>query len=72
MDNDAIRAAQARKGSPFLTTKEAAYFLKLAALTLVKMRMQKRGPKFRKHGRYIRYHIVDLEEWSASANGPAS
>lgn len=59
-----LRAAKAKKGSPFLTTKEAAYYLGLKPHTLVKMRMQSRGPNHRHHGRYIFYHIDDLEAWS--------
>ena len=49
---------------PFLTTKEAARFLKLQANTLEKMRVYGGGPIYRKHGRYVRYHIDDLNEWS--------
>jgi hypothetical protein len=60
-----VRAARARKGSPYLTTKEAAFHLRLKPHTLIKMRMQGRGPAFRKHGRYILYHIDDLDSWSA-------
>jgi len=58
------RAKQAKKGSPFLTTKEAAFYLGLKPQTMVKMRMQERGPKHRKHGRHIFYHIDDLDAWS--------
>jgi len=29
------------------------------------MRVVGGGPRFRKHGRYVRYHIDDLDEWSA-------
>ncbi|TGS49553.1 DNA-binding protein, partial [bacterium M00.F.Ca.ET.179.01.1.1] len=32
--------------------------------TLEKMRLKGGGPKFRKHGRYVRYHIDELDEWS--------
>ena len=60
----ALKAAKARKGSPFLTTKEAAFYLGLKPHTLVKMRMEERGPTHRHHGRYIFYHIDDLEAWS--------
>jgi hypothetical protein len=28
------------------------------------MRQNGEGPAYRKHGRYIRYHIADLEAWS--------
>ena len=64
MDNEAIRAAKARQGSPFLSTKEAAFYLGLSARTLEKMRLSGHGPRFRKHGRYVRYHIDDLDAWS--------
>ncbi len=62
---DAIaRAAKAREGSPFLSTAEAAYYVGLSTRTLEKMRTENRGPRWREHGRYIRYHIDDLDEWS--------
>ncbi|MEE9454642.1 MAG: helix-turn-helix domain-containing protein [Paracoccaceae bacterium] len=49
---------------PFLTTKEAARFLVLKTNTLEKMRVYGGGPIYRKHGRYVRYHIDDLNDWS--------
>jgi hypothetical protein len=49
---------------PFYTTKEAAWFLKLQPNTLEKMRVYGGGPVYRKHGRHVRYHIKDLNEWS--------
>ena len=58
------RAAEARKGSPFLSTREAAFYLGLSFRTLEKMRLTGNGPRFRKHGRFVRYHIVDLDAWS--------
>jgi hypothetical protein len=65
MDDDEInRANRARKGSPFLTAKQAAYFLGLQAKTLRNMRWRKQGPPFRRHGGQVRYHIDDLEQWS--------
>lgn len=59
------RATKARKGSPFLTSKQAAFYLGLKPHTLVKMRMRGEGPKYRKHGTHVFYHIDDLEAWSA-------
>ncbi len=59
-----IRATRAKKGCPLLSTKEAAFYLGLKPQTLIKMRMVRRGPKYRKHGRHVFYHIDDLEEWS--------
>lgn len=49
---------------PFLNTKEAAAWLRLTKNTLEKMRVQGRGPVYRKHGRYVRYHIEDLVDYS--------
>ncbi len=63
-DDDIARAADAKKGSPFLNTAQAAFFVGLSRQALEKMRRQGRGPRFRKHGRYVRYHIADLEAWS--------
>lgn len=49
---------------PFLNTEEAAAWLRLTRNTLEKMRVQGRGPLYRKHGRYVRYHIEDLVDYS--------
>jgi hypothetical protein len=57
-------AASARLQSPFYTPVQAADFVKLSWRTLERMRQNGEGPPFRKHGRYIRYHIDDLEAWS--------
>jgi len=51
---------------PFLNTVEAADWLRLTKNTLEKMRVQGRGPLYRKHGRYVRYHIEDLVDYSAA------
>lgn len=48
----------------FLTTKDAAQFLKLKPNTLEKMRVYGGGPQYRKHGRQVVYHIDDLMAWS--------
>jgi len=66
MEDEADRAAKAKKGSPFLTTAQAAHYVGLSRRTLEKMRTTGGGPKYRKHGRYVRYHIDDLEVWSES------
>ncbi|MCC8977269.1 helix-turn-helix domain-containing protein [Bradyrhizobium sp. 10BB] len=51
----------------FLNTAEAAAWLRLTKNTLEKMRVQGRGPVYRKHGRYVRYHIEDLVEFSQAS-----
>lgn len=65
MGDEIARAANAKKGSPFLNTDQAAHYVGLSRRTLEKMRTAGGGPRFRKHGRYVRYHIDDLDEWSA-------
>lgn len=52
--------------SPFLNTKEAAAWLRLTKNTLEKMRVNGTGPIYRKHGRYVRYDIEDLVDYSKS------
>ncbi|MCT7378242.1 helix-turn-helix transcriptional regulator [Chelativorans salis] len=64
MDDENERAARAKKGSPFLNTAQAAFYVGLSQRTLDKMRATGGGPKYRKHGRYVRYHIDELDDWS--------
>ncbi|ESW78133.1 helix-turn-helix domain-containing protein [Mesorhizobium sp. M1307] len=64
MDDENERAARAKKGSPFLNTAQAAFYIGLSQRTLEKMRLKGGGPQFRKHGRYVRYHIDELDDWS--------
>lgn len=64
MDDENARAARARKGTPFLSTDQAAFYLGLSARKLQKMRKEGTGPLFRRHSRYVRYHIDDLDDWS--------
>lgn len=66
MSNEQERAAAARKGSPFLNTKQAAFYIGLSHRTLEKMRPKKCGPAYRRHGGHILYHIDDLDAWSRS------
>lgn len=58
------RAARAKKGSPFLNTAQAAHYLGLAKRTLEDWRGEGLGPAPRRHGRFVRYHIDDLDAWS--------
>jgi predicted DNA-binding transcriptional regulator AlpA len=66
MPNKTTGGTNTPTNSPFLVPREAAAYLRLSPKTLMKMRTQGRGPRYRKHGRYVRYHIADLENWSAS------
>jgi len=69
MDDILVRAANAKKGSPFLNTAQAAFYIGLSQRTLEKMRWRGAGPFFRRHGRYVRYHIDDLDAWSQHRGG---
>ena len=57
-------APRVRPANPFLTPVQAGDFVKLSWRTLERMRQRGVGPPFRKHGRYVRYHIDDLVAWS--------
>lgn len=48
----------------FLTTSEAAEFLRLSRKTLESWRWQGRGPKFRRFGRRKLYSLADLRHWA--------
>ena len=67
MNDDIARAASAKKGSPFLSTEQAAFYLGLSARKLQQMRAAGTGPAFRRHSRYVRYHIDDLDAWSRNS-----
>lgn len=66
--DDVERAVRAKKGSPFLSTEQAAFYLGLSARKLQQMRRLRIGPIVRRHGRLVRYHIDDLESWSLSTS----
>jgi hypothetical protein len=52
-------------GEPrFLTTLEAATYLRISIRTLEKCRYLGGGPRFRKFGRIVRYTTADLDEWT--------
>jgi hypothetical protein len=50
--------------SRFLTTLEAATYLRMSIRTLEKCRYLGGGPRFRKFGRIVRYTAADLDEWA--------
>lgn len=58
--------APARAASPFLNTRQTAYHLRLSVRCLERMRRCGQGPRFRRHGRFVFYHIDDIETWSRS------
>ena len=66
MDETAMRAQAARETCPFLTAKQAAFYLAVAYSTMKRLRRTGTGPKCRLHGRTWRYHIDDIEAWSGA------
>lgn len=71
MDNfDEIeRAQRAKRGSPFLNTDQAAAYLKISSRLLKRLRRRGEGPVFRRHSRFVQYHIDDLDAWSEENSG---
>ncbi len=53
MEDEIARAAQAKKGSPFLSTNQAAFYLGVGPRKLQAMRRDTGGPPFRRHGHYV-------------------
>jgi len=66
MDDIAERAKAARDTCPYLTAKQAAFHLGIAYSTLRALRAAGTAPVGRRHGRTWRYHIDDIEAWSAA------
>ena len=64
MVDDTDRANAARRGSPYLNTRQAAHFLKMSVRSLERMRAKGQGPTARRHARMALYHIDDLAAWS--------
>jgi hypothetical protein len=59
------KAVPAASANPeFLTTDEAAAFLRLSPRTLEKQRVLGGGPRFRKFGARVVYAAVDLRAWA--------
>jgi transposase len=56
--------AGADRPSPFLNTRQAGHYLGLTPRHLERMRAQGRGPAYRRHCRYVVYHIDELDAWS--------
>lgn len=67
MDDEPVdRARQAKRGSPYLNTDQAAHFLGTSRRSLQRLRAAGEGPIWRRHKRVVIYHIDDLIRWSAA------
>lgn len=60
MTDEAKRSLEAT----YLTTGQAADYLKLSCFCLEKMRSRGGGPRFRRHGRRVVYAVAELDAWS--------
>ena len=67
-DVDSARTAAAR-GRPYLNTAQDAHYLGVGWRKLMRLRVAKEGPRFRRHGRLILYHPDDLDAWSLATSG---
>lgn len=56
-------------GRPYLNTRQAAHRLCLSVRKLEALRAEGKGPRFRRHGRLVFYHVDDLEAWSRTTGG---
>ena len=63
-DDDIARAQRAKRGSPFLNADQAAAYLKISSRLLRRLRTKGEGPRYRRHCRFVQYHIADLDAWS--------
>jgi predicted DNA-binding transcriptional regulator AlpA len=50
--------------SPYLNQSETARKLRLSERTLERMRVEGRGPRFRKFGRRVVYADDDIDAWA--------
>jgi hypothetical protein len=66
MDDETKRADQARKGSPYLNTAQAAHYLGVSERHLRRLRRRATGPLCRRHAHMVLYHVDDLRAWSQS------
>lgn len=63
-------AEQRGRTSPYLNTRQAAHYLQVSVRFLERLRRLGSGPRFRRHGRFVFYHLDDVDAWSlASAGG---
>jgi len=69
LEDEITRADRAKRGSPFLNTDQAAAYLKLSSRQLKRLRRAGKGPVYRRHSRFVQYHIDDLDGWSRDHAG---
>ncbi|MBB4632538.1 helix-turn-helix transcriptional regulator [Sphingosinicella soli] len=68
-ENTRSRVAAISSASPFLNTRQAAHYLCVSVRHLERQRRCGAGPRFRRHGRFVFYHIDDIDSWSRASAG---
>lgn len=58
-----FRRRMVQSASEFLTTAEAARFLRRSPRTLARMRDEGRGPAYHREGGFVLYQQEDLLKW---------
>lgn len=58
--------------SPWLTREEVAERLRVPHSTVERWAVDRKGPKFAKFGRHVRYRIEDVVAWEDEQFGAAS
>lgn len=56
----------AKKTPAYMTEAQAAEYLGLSHITLRQWRMEKKGPKYHKFDKAVRYSRTDIDEWMQS------
>ncbi|RZI61476.1 MAG: DNA-binding protein [Zymomonas sp.] len=65
MEDEITRAARARRGNPFISSTQAAFYLGYSARHLERLRQIGEGPPYRKYRGRVRYHVDEVLAWSA-------
>ncbi|QCB55826.1 DNA-binding protein [Sphingopyxis sp. PAMC25046] len=71
-DDEIARARGMVRGTPYLNTEQAAAYLGVSAWRMKALRKTGKGPRYRRHSRYVRYLIDDLVLWSRSTSEVAA
>ena len=59
--DDSDRASSAKRGSPFLSPSRPPPYLGASSRSLKRLRVLGQGRVFRRHCRFVQYHIDDLD-----------
>ncbi len=69
LDDEIARAGPRQTRLTFPQHRPAAAYLKLSGRQLKRLRRTGKGPVYRRHSRFVQYHIDDLDGWSRDHAG---